>query len=271
MGELVASLPMYDFPECAAATDDWWAGLTRHFTMAGVTGLPAVLTRPGEGPAFWLRRDMLCSQACGYPLITSLAGRVALLATPGYDAPGCEGADYCSVIIVREEAGWSSFEELRGAVCAVNLVDSWSGHQVLRLMIAMVDGRGEGAFCKAVHTGGHAASIAAVARGDADFAAIDCVTHAMLSRYRPKALSGTRVLCRSPAMPGLPLIAGRAASARDIKAMREGLSTAMADPELASVRKALGLSSIHFLSPDQYDRMAQALEKVERAGVEPLL
>ena len=57
---------------------------------------------------------MFFSQACGYPLITSLAGKVSLLATPCYDAPGCEGPDYCSLVIVRGDAPWMSFEELRG-------------------------------------------------------------------------------------------------------------------------------------------------------------
>ncbi len=270
MAERVASLPMYEIAETAAATDAWWTGIAGHFAAAGLTDPPAGLARPGKGTAFWLRPDLLFSQTCGYPFVASLAGKVSLLATPCYDAPGCDGPDYCSLVIVREDAPRGSFRDLRGSRCAVNSMDSWSGHHALRLLIALEGGQG-GPFCRATATGSHAASIAAVAGGQADFAAIDCVTHATLVRHRPPAVAATRVLCRTPAMPGLPLIAGRAATARDIAAMREGLAAAAADPELADARKAFGIVGMHFPPESEYSRLSAAVEKAEAAGVASLL
>jgi hypothetical protein len=129
MAERVASLSMYDIPETASATDAWWAGLAGHFSAAGVADPPAALTRPGMGPDFWLRPDLLFSQTCGYPLITKLAGQVKLLATPSYDAPGCDGANYSSLVIVGGDAPWEAFRDLRGKTCAVNSAGSWSGHR----------------------------------------------------------------------------------------------------------------------------------------------
>jgi ABC-type phosphate/phosphonate transport system substrate-binding protein len=268
MVERAASLPMYDIPETAAATDTWWAGIVRHFKAAGVADLPAALTRPGQGQEFWLRRDMLFSQTCGYPFITSLAGEVTLLAAPCYDAPGCDGPKYCSLVIVGSDAPWTEFQDLRGRTCAVNSVESWSGHHALRLLIALKGEQG-GPFCKAIASGGHAASIAAVAAGQADFAAVDCVTYATLSRYRPSAVAGTRVQCLTPAMPGLPLIAGRAAKPGEIEAMRNGLAAAAADPELAEARSLLGITGIHFPHESEYERLTVAL--AQAAGVEFLL
>lgn len=270
MVERVASLSMYDIPETEAATDAWWTGLAGHFAAAGVADPPAALTRPGQGPDFWLWPDLLFSQTCGYPFISSLAGKVTLLATPSYDAPGCKGPNYRSMVIVREDAPWQGFQELRGRVCAVNSVDSWSGHHALRVLIAMEGGQG-GPFCKAITSGGHAASIAAVAGGQADFAAVDCVTHETLSRHRPEVVAGTRVLCGTPAMPGLPLIAGRAASAREIEAMRKGLVAAAADPKLAEVRAMLGITAMHIPRKSDYNRLVLGLAKAEAAGVESLL
>jgi len=270
MVERVASLSMYEIAETAAATDAWWKGLARCFTAAGVDAVPATLTRPGLGPDFWLRPEMLFSQTCGYPMITKLAGRVSLLATPIYDAPGCDGADYCSLVVVREDATWKMFQELRGKVCAVNGVGSWSGHQAMRLLIALEGGQG-GPFCRAIESGGHAASIVAVGDGRADFAAVDCVSHATLSRHQPAAVVGTRVLCRTPAMPGLPLIAGQAASAEDVVAMREGLMKAATDPGLADARKTLGITGMHFTQESDYARLAKALREADAAGVGPLL
>lgn len=271
MHERVASLPMYDFPECVAATEAWWAGLARYFVDAGIVDPPAALTRPGEGAAFWLRPDMLFSQACGYPLITALAGEVTLLATPAYDAAGCEGADYRSVIVVREKSPWASFSDLRGRNCAINGRQSWSGYHALRLMIVKEVSERTDRFCLAVISGSHAASVKAVVDGRADFAAIDCVTHAILARYRPEALAGTRVLVMTPAMPGLPLIAGKAASPRDVEAMRDGLKAAMTDPGLADAREALGIIGMQFLPLSDYVRMIAALDMIAAAGIEPLL
>jgi len=270
MAERVASLSMYDIPETAAATDIMWSNLAGHFSAAGVSDVPAALTRPGLGSDFWLRPDMLFSQTCGYPMITKLAGRVSLLATPCYDAPGCVGPDYCSLIIVREDAPCRVFQDLRGKTSAVNGVDSWSGHHALRLLIASEGGQGN-PYCKAIESGGHTASVMAVAGGEADFAAVDCVTYATLSRHRPSAVAGTRVLCRTPEMPGLPLIAGQPASAVEIEAMRKGLSTAFADPALNETRAILGITGVFFPQESEYERLAAALRKAEAAGVGSLL
>jgi ABC-type phosphate/phosphonate transport system substrate-binding protein len=127
-----------------------------------------------------------------------------------------------------------------------------------------------GKFCDTILTGSHIASVAAVAEGRADFAAIDCVVHANLVRYRPQALAGTRILCSTPGMPGLPLIAGRAVSSGHLRAMKEGLANAAADSGLAEVRRALGIRGVSFTTPADYGRMQLALRKADNAGVEPL-
>lgn len=72
-------------------------------------------------------------------------------------------------------------------------------------------------------------------------------------------------------MPGLPLIAGRAATAREIAAMREGLAAAAADPGLAEARKALGIVGMHFPPESEYGRLSAAVQKTEAAGVVSLL
>lgn len=261
---------MYDMAETAAATDAWWAGLARHFGESGMADVPRNLTRPGEGAAFWLRNDLLFSQTCGYPFLTALAGQVSLLATPCYDAPGCEDADYCSLVLVAETSGCDRFEDLRGRRCAINGVDSWSGHHALRLLIA-VEGWAGGKFCDVLETGSHAASIKAIASGKADFAAVDCVTHANLARHRPAAVEGTRVLCRTPAMPGLPLIAGRAASPADVEAMRRSLTAALEDPHLVEVRAKLGITGMRWLRNGDYERLSVGLWTAKSAGVGPML
>jgi ABC-type phosphate/phosphonate transport system substrate-binding protein len=42
--------------------------------------------------------------------------------------------------------------------------------------------------------------------GNADTAAIDCVTYAMLARYRPRALAGLRILAETDPAPAPPYV-----------------------------------------------------------------
>lgn len=239
----VVSLPMYDLPELRAVTDAWWSGLVRHFRAAGLDDVPERLTRPGEGPAFWRRPDLLLSQSCGYPVSTVLSDRVRVVGTPCYRFPGCDGPRYSSVVIVGADAKISDLADLRGLRCAINMPDSWSGHQVLRLMDAASE-IGGGILGDVILSGGHRASIAMVARGDADFAAIDCVTYGLLSRHAPAAIAGVRVLDMTPAAPGLPLIAGSSVGDGQLSGLRAGLHAAMDDPALAEIRAGLGIAGL---------------------------
>src|SRR3546814_14970061 len=80
--------------------------------------------------------------------------------------------------------------------------------------------RGVAFFGSALESGVHRASIAAVGAGQADLCAVDCVTHALLQMHAPAALSGTRVLMRSPPAPGLPYVTNAKASDDLVDALR---------------------------------------------------
>jgi hypothetical protein len=181
----IAGLPMYDLAEAAAATDAWWAGLARAFRREGVRDVPDRLCRDGSLDEHWLAPDLLFSQTCGYPLVNALAGRVRPIATPCYQVPECAGPDYCSLVIVRADFAAAAIADLAGAACAVNEEESHSGYNTLRALAAPFS-RGGRFFGRVVVSGAHVASLALVASGGADVAAIDCVTHALLARHRPR-------------------------------------------------------------------------------------
>lgn len=247
MADRVASLPMYDLPELRAVTDAWWTGLARHFRAAGVDDIPGRPTRPGEGTAFWQRPDLLLSQSCGYPVATVLSDKIQVVATPCYRFPGCDGPYYSSTIIVAADADIPNLADLRGRRCAVNMRNSWSGHHALRMLPA-VDLTSGGV----VISGGHRTSIAMVAGGEADFAAIDCVTYGLLSRHAPAEVAGVRVLDMTPLAPGLPMIAGLAVGEDELTGLRSGLHAAMEDPALDEVRRELGLAGLADLTLSDY-------------------
>lgn len=261
----VASLSMYDLPELREATDAWWQGLARAFRDEGVADVPGALDRRVAHREVWLLPDLLFSQTCGYPLMHALAGRVKLLATPCYQAAGCDGPSYCSLIIVGADNSAENVAALRGSRCAINSPDSHSGANALRALVAGHAEQGR-FFGRVVVSGGHGASLALVASGEADVAAIDCVTHALLRQYRPDALAGTRVLCRTPSAPGLPYITHGAADDDLVRRLQAGVARAFADPDLADIRAALRLAGAAELPLSAYDRIIEVGNAAVAAG-----
>ena len=178
---MLAALAMYDLPELAGETDAWWRGLRRHLESAGFSQVPESLDRRLSPHAQWRAADLLLAQTCGYPLTHAYDGALALLATPCYDAPGCTGSSYSSAVVVAAASKAGSIADLRGAVAAYNAADSFSGHLALRSLVAPLSQHGR-FFGRTVETGAHVRSMELVAGGEADIAAIDCVTHALVSR-----------------------------------------------------------------------------------------
>lgn len=252
-----ASLPMYDLPEIRHATDAWWDGLAHHFRAAGVKAVPDRLTR--DPAPDWTDPDLLFSQTCGYPLTHKLEGRVRLVCTPAYAAPGCDGVRYRSALIVAADSDVQTLAELRGRGCAINSRNSHSGCNVLRYMLAPISGN-ERFFESVIETGTHTASLAAVAAGKADICAVDAVTHALLARHAPDRLAGTRVFELSPPAPGLPYIASFRVGQLELGRMRAAIRSALEDPGLASTRNALLIDGAEVLSLEVYEEIV-AMER----------
>ena len=247
----LASLPMYCEDEVRPATERWWAGLARHLRDHGVEGVPERLTWPDDYQGHWRSPGLLFSQTCGYPYVNVLGSAVKLIATPSYDAPGCERARYGAHVIVRENANVRSVADLRGRRLAANGTGSYSGYHVWWHMLAAGDDP-PSFFGEIVASGSHRASIRLVAAGEADACAVDCVTHALLSDQAADELRGTRILASSPTAPAMPFVTSAATPDEEIAKMREGLHAAIADPSLAPARKELRLTGASVLTDEDY-------------------
>ena len=247
----LASLPMYCEAEVRPATERWWAGLSRHLQDHGVQGVPESLTWPADYHDHWRSEELLFSQTCGYPLVNVLGPAVRLVATPCYDAPGCDGPTYGAHVIVSENAKAQSVGELRGSRLAVNETGSYSGYHVWRSMLPAGEDP-PSFFGVIIASGSHRASIRCVAAGEADVCAVDCVTHALLTHHAPETLRGTRILTSSPTAPALPFVTGAATTDDDIAKMRDGLLAAIADPALEAVRGELRLTGASVLTDNDY-------------------
>ncbi len=209
----------------------------------GVADTPRRLTRRLDYVETWKHPLLLFGQGCEYPLAKSLADSVKLVATPLYTAPGCGSATYRSAIIVRKKDPAESLEDLRDKRCAVNDVASNSGMNLLRASIAPL-ARGTRFFDSVLFTGSHLGSMEMVAEGEADVAAIDCVSFAHFERLYPSATAKLRILGWTPSSPSLPFITAAATSDSTLQSLRSSLAAVIADRSLDSVRERLFLGGV---------------------------
>jgi ABC-type phosphate/phosphonate transport system substrate-binding protein len=267
---LLASLPMYDLPELAAATDAWWQGLAAAFRAEGLRDVPSRLDRGGDAAALWTSPELLFSQTCGYPLTHALAGKVTLVATPVYDCPGCAGGSYRSEIMLRADDPAEDLGALRGRRAAVNAGDSQSGYSALRHAVTPL-AQGGRFFAEVVESGSHRRSMQMVAEGQADVCAIDCVTYHLLKRCEPALVNRLRPLAATAEAPALPYITRRGIADDDLRRLRAGLRRAIADPALAASRAELLIADVVIKDLAAYDRIVELEKAAVAAGYPRLL
>jgi hypothetical protein len=252
----ISSMPWYALPETEAAQSLLWANIARRLRDGGVRDVPDRLARRQPFVRTFVDPRLLLGQCCGYDLIYGFASSVLLVATPRFRAPGCDGPQYSSFVIVRDDFHGHDLEALRGSVCAVNSLNSHSGTNALRALVAPLsrDGR---FFSSVIVSGAHTRSLGLVRAGRADVMAIDCVLHALLGLHRPASLVGTRVLCSTPAVPAPPFITSAAADAALVAKLREAISGALLDPETREARSMMLLDGVEVLPLGAYGRIVE--------------
>lgn len=250
----IAGLFMYAMPEFARANASWWQGLARAMRAEGIEEVPERLSEVVDPMAHWLNAGLLFSQTCGYPLTHALSGKVTVIATPAYDCDGCNGASYCSLILVRHDDPVREIAGLENRTAVVNSFDSQSGFSSLRSVVAPFAQDGA-FFSEVMSSGSHLASMAAVRAGRADVCAIDAVTYALAARYRPSAIEDLRILDRGPEAPGLPYVTAGGCPSDRLQRLRAALFAALEAPDLETARAALLIKGAEVLPDDAYDRI----------------
>ena len=211
------ALPMYDL--CRSHTRALLEALQ---TILAEHGLQAERCWPGgDLLSHWQRDDVLLSQTCGYPLMTTLS-EVQTVGCFHYLAPGCEGIHYRSLLVAREADRGKTLADFRGRRAVCNAVDSQSGYNALRYKVAQLPGAGR-FFAYVAVSGSHRQSLAELQQEKADLAAIDCVTYALLQRHQPALLTGLAVIGQSPLSPGLPLITARQTPVKTVVLLQAAL------------------------------------------------
>ena len=261
----VASMPMYDLPEVESLLDSLWAGLVRHLKREGLTDVPDQIRHGRKVSALWNDSDLWLSQCCGYDIIGRYAGKLRPVATPHFGAPECKGAKYASNVVVAEHCEADDVLEMFGAVCVINGFESHSGSTALKALVAPRNRDGR-FFSEVKVSGSHVASLEMIRRGEADVAAIDCVTYALLESYRPEALTGIRKLGRTYRAPAVPYVTRWDHDKDRVERLRAALFSAFVDPFLTTTRQALYLKDVEALSVSAYRRISEFEDYAARLG-----
>lgn len=229
----LASLPMYDWPEIAPATDRLWAGLRDGLRAVGIAA-PDALTRGAQDlwPQ-WTSPNLVLSQTCGFPFRAKLHDKVTLIGTPDFGVEGCPPGYYRSVFVARADDPRSGLAAFHDAGFAYNEAMSQSGWAAPQNHAVALGLR----FPPVLQTGGHRLSAQAVAEGRADFAALDAVTWRLITQYDAGLANCLKVVGMTDPTPGLPYISALGADAAQMFAV---VAAAIADLP-ATDRRALGL------------------------------
>ncbi len=101
---------------------------------------------------------------------------------------------------------------------------------------------------KEKYTGSHVKSMESVANAnnneEADFAAIDCVTWALVNRWRPELTRTLKKVASSRSFPALPYVTRIDTPDNIVQVIREALIRALCDPQLEETRKTLLIGKI---------------------------
>jgi ABC-type phosphate/phosphonate transport system substrate-binding protein len=246
--DLIAALPMYDWPERVGEVDAEWASIRDRLRAGGIAAPERLTRRNGDLPpvpggirdgagnlialdpatlapdefdlgVLWRHPNLLFSQTCWGPLDTGLAPFVTVLHQPDYTA--FEGGDrvrYSSALVMRRGAARPVASPADGApLLPLELMRgarlAYNNPDSMSGIIGLTRdleamGEGLGLFRERLETGGHRNSIRAVAAGEADIATIDCRSWHLAKVYEPAAAE-VEVVGWTARRKGLPYITGR--------------------------------------------------------------
>ena len=274
MSDLVAALPMYDWPEARDEVDAQWGRLRDAFRQRGINAPQSIVHRNGDLPPvpggihdaegrpiapdpatlppdqldyhqLWLHPALLFAQTCWGPMELGLARHVQVVGQPSYDS--CEGGQgelYSSALVMRTGEGPQLRSPADGkALLPLDLMRgkrfTFNSLDSMSGVIALtrdLQAAGESLdiFSSRSESGGHRGSIVAVAEGKADIAAIDCESWALAQRFEPAAQK-VAVVGWTARRKGLPYITARTTPDKTLKALREALANLAEQPRIQRV------------------------------------
>jgi len=219
--------------------------------------------RPVLDPAsHWLAPDLLLSQTCGYPFITSLRGKVRLIGRPSYELAHSSGGEHCSLLLCRADSSVTDLVDLQGSHGLINARDSNSGMNLLRHTLAGINPHGF--FSTLSYTGSHRESMRRLKSHDGDLAAIDSVTYDYLANADSDEIDGLKILARSVRSPCLPYITSIRRTADEADSIRRAMNAALS--QLPEVSRDLAIREVLPASEEDYECLLEYERRAVNCG-----
>lgn len=240
---MIASLPMYARPSNRAAHDTFWA-LIRDGLRDRDVAAPDALDHDIGHADSWAHPDLVLGQICNLPLRAQFMSQVTLIGASDYGLQSCPAGHYNSVFVVHKTNPADDPLSLTEGSFVCNETGSQSGYGAAQLW-ALARGK---QFSRVATTGSHRDSIAAVATGQGDIAAIDAQTWRIETAKNPHTES-LKVIDTTDATPGMTFITRKGQNPAPYFAAIDAAIRAIPQ-DAASV---LGLRAIVALPPSAYD------------------
>lgn len=200
---MIATLPMYDRPETRAGLTRLWHLIRDGLATRGIAA-PPELDHGADFMQAWGRDDLVLSQICNLPYRARFKDRLTVIGAADYGVAGVPAGYYRSLWMVRDDDPAQRVEECAGYRFAFNEALSHSGWGA-----PVTDAKARGlTLTPHLQTGAHLASIAAVADGGADLAAVDAVTWKLFHRSDPTTRC-LRVVGHTYASPGMTFVTAK--------------------------------------------------------------
>ncbi len=151
------------------------------------------------------QENLAIGQTCGYPLVNKYQGILQPVCVPVFELRGCDGPLYSSVIIVAKQSNYISLKDCADKIVTINDPESNSGMNLLRATVQPLM-QGTSFFSSTQISGEHIKSVRAVVEHQADIAAIDCVTYAMINDAFPALTKKVRIIAGTGKTMGLPFV-----------------------------------------------------------------
>ena len=240
---MIASLPMYARPANRAAHDALWTLIRNGLHDRGIEA-PDQLDHDMDHMQGWENSDLVLGQICNLPYRAVFRDKVTAIGAADYGLDGCPPGYYRSVFVVRKESTAATPQDMAALRFAFNEPLSQSGFGAPQLW-ARVHGF---QFQRAGKTGSHRASIAAIAEGHADIAAIDAHTWWIETAENPQTAQ-LEIIGHTDATPGMTFITRKGQNPKPYFDAISGAISALAADHAAT----LGLKAIIALPKSAYD------------------
>lgn len=229
---MIASLGMFPFESVLPSYNELWRQLS-----GLIDWLPDALSPLDEKA--WLDEQLAFSQTCGWPLVTTLAGRVRPVGSFALGVGTAQGWTQRSLIIGSDP------KMINGLTAAVNGPESLSGWISLLRYAGVEEWPGE-----VIWSGSHAESARLVSQGEAQVAAIDSLSLAIM--HAEGHYLDLSVIGQGPSIPTLPLITSIKTSDSQLAELRSALASIVSDRNNAGLMDRLMITGFAPLDLDDY-------------------